>query len=290
MLTSYASLFHNATTLLGYSHDSDFSPRSRASVFGFVPLLSCSSLLHVKMPWKKQEKVADSAEDQVSPQDADVSAEVDSDADGGVTKEKNSKAFTPKKGKATPKRNEQERKHGVRRSAYTAPATPGEARKQRKELKASMSKEEYKAMKQRQKDEANRERRRANQRMMAGDEDYLMDRDKGPEKRFVRDWIDSRRYMMNFFLPLALLVIVIMIFGMSNPSIANLASLVMMVVFLIMIGEGIWLGRHINREVNERFPNNPHGKFSLGLYAFTRATMIRRLRTPAPQKQIGDSV
>ena len=145
-------------------------------------------------------------------------------------------------------------------------------------------------MKQRQKDEANRERRRANQRMMAGDEDYLMDRDKGPEKRFVRDWIDSRRYMMNFFLPLALLVIVIMIFGMSNPNIANLASLVMMVVFLIMIGEGIWLGRRINREVNERFPNNPHGKFSLGLYAFTRATMIRRLRTPAPQKQIGDSV
>lgn len=241
------------------------------------------------MPWKKQEKAADPAEDQVSPQDADTSTEVDSDADGGVTNDKTSKAFTPKKGKATPKRNEQERKHGVRRSAYTAPQTPGEARKQRKELKASMSKEEYKAMKQRQKDEANRERRRANQRMMAGDEDYLMDRDKGEVKRFVRDWVDSHRYMMNFFLPLALLVIVIMIFGMSNPSVANLASIVMMFVFLIMIGEGLWLGRRINGLVNERFPNNQHGKFSLGMYAFTRATMIRRLRTPAPQKQIGDS-
>ena len=257
----------------------------------------CSSLLHVKMPWTKQEK-------------ATATADVNSDANAGVDKkaapeaptvaaedvaedkaqEKTSKAYTPKKGKATPKRNEQERKHGVRRSAYTAPSTPGEARKQRKELKASMSKEEYKAMKQRKKDEANRERRRANERMMAGDENYLMDRDKGEEKRFVRNWVDSHRYMMNFFLPLAFLVIVIMIFGMSNPAVANMASIVMMFVFLIMIAEGLWLGRRVNREVNERYPNNPHSKFSLGIYAFTRAMMIRRLRTPAPQKQIGDSV
>ena len=89
----------------------------------------CSSLLHVKMPWTKQEK-------------ATATADVNSDANAGVDKkaapeaptvaaedvaedkaqEKTSKAYTPKKGKATPKRNEQERKHGVRRSAYTAPS------------------------------------------------------------------------------------------------------------------------------------------------------------------------
>lgn len=247
------------------------------------------------MPWTKQEKATTTA-DVVSDADegvAETEAETKAAAEtkgAAESQEKTSKAYTPKKGKATPKRNDQERKHGVRRSAYSAPKTPGEARKQRKELKASMSKEEYKAMKQRQRDEANRERRRANERMMAGDEDYMMDRDKGPEKRFVRDWVDSHRYLLNFFLPMAVFVIAIMIFGMSNPNVANLASLVMMVVFLIMLAEGLWLGRRVNREVNERFPDNPHGKFSLGMYAFTRATMIRRLRTPAPQKQVGDSV
>lgn len=205
-------------------------------------------------------------------------------------KTSNNKAFTPKKGRPTPKRNEVEREHGVRHEAYEAPTTPAEARKRRKELKASMSKEEYKAMKQRERDQAARERRRVNERMMAGDEKYLMARDKGPERRFVRDWVDSHRYLMNLFLPMTLIVIILMIIGVKNPQVANLASIVMMVIFLIMIGEGIWLARKLNRQVRERFPETTQGKFGIGIYAFTRATMIRRLRTPAPQKQPGDKV
>lgn len=205
-------------------------------------------------------------------------------------KTSNNKAFTPKKGRPTPKRNEVEREHGVRREAYEAPTTPAEARKRRKELKASMSKEEYKAMKQRERDQAARERRRVNERMMAGDEKYLMARDKGPERRFVRDWVDSHRYLMNLFLPMTLIVIILMIIGVKNPQVANLASIVMMVIFLIMIGEGIWLARKLNRQIRERFPETTQGKFGIGIYAFTRATMIRRLRTPAPQKQPGDKV
>lgn len=251
------------------------------------------------MPWKK-----DSTEGDQSASTSNAAAEhyaddrtVDAtqvtnenDASEHADPDHASKAFTPKKGRPTPKRNEVERQHGVRRTAYDAPTTPGQARKRRKELKASMSKAEYKAMKQRERDEKARERRKVNERMMAGEEAYLMDRDKGREKRFVRDWVDAHRYLMNLFLPMTLAVIVVMIFGMSNPNLANLASLVVMAIFLIMVVEGIVLGRRINREVNERFPDNTYGKFGLGFYAFTRATMIRRLRTPAPQKNVGDKV
>ncbi|WP_396021995.1 DUF3043 domain-containing protein [Corynebacterium falsenii] len=251
------------------------------------------------MPWKK-----DSTEGDQSASTSNAAAEhyaddrtVDAtqvtnenDASDHADSDHASKAFTPKKGRPTPKRNEVERQHGVRRTAYDAPTTPGQARKRRKELKASMSKAEYKAMKQRERDEKARERRKVNERMMAGEEAYLMDRDKGREKRFVRDWVDAHRYLMNLFLPMTLAVIVVMIFGMSNPNLANLASLVVMAIFLIMVVEGIVLGRRINREVNERFPDNTYGKFGLGFYAFTRATMIRRLRTPAPQKNVGDKV
>ncbi|MGP5659375.1 DUF3043 domain-containing protein [Corynebacterium falsenii] len=253
----------------------------------------------MKMPWKKDSTEGDqsaSTSNAAAAHYADdrtvdaTQVTNENDASDHADSDYASKAFTPKKGRPTPKRNEVERQHGVRRTAYDAPTTPGQARKRRKDLKASMSKAEYKAMKQRERDEKARERRKVNERMMAGEEAYLMDRDKGREKRFVRDWVDAHRYLMNLFLPMTLAVIVVMIFGMSNPNLANLASLVVMAIFLIMVVEGIVLGRRINREVNERFPDNSYGKFGLGFYAFTRATMIRRLRTPAPQKNVGDKV
>lgn len=233
------------------------------------------------MPWKKDETPASNAVEKPV---------VDANAPAAEPEQPTSKAYTPKKGRPTPKRNEVERQVGSRRAAYDAPATPGEARKRRKELKNSMSKEEYKAMKQRERDESARERRRINERMMAGDEEYLMARDKGPEKRFVRNWVDSRRFLMNFFLPMTFIVIIIMLLGMRNAALANLSSIVMIVIFAIMLAEGIIMGRRVNREVNARFRNNPHSKFGLGMYAFTRATMIRRMRTPAPQVNIGDTV
>ncbi len=207
-----------------------------------------------------------------------------------MTNNEPSKAKTPKKGRATPKRNDVERQHGVRKTSYTPPMTPAEARKRRKEQKNSMSKEEYKELKKRQREEYAQERRRNQERMMAGDEAYLLPRDKGKEKRFIRDFIDSRRFLMNMFLPLTFIVVLIMLVGTQQPAIANLASVVMLVIFVIMLVEGIWLGRRVNRLVNERFPDHPFGGWHLGMYAFTRATMIRKFRTPAPQKNIGDSI
>lgn len=240
------------------------------------------------MPWKKDEDAPSQATSKAVPASALTDEELT--ASPSDAEQQQSKAYTPKKGRPTPKRNEVEREVGVRKPAYDAPATPKEARARRKELKNSMSKSEYKEMKQRERDEEARVRRKANERMMAGDENFMMDRDKGPEKRFVRDWVDSHRYIMNFFLPMTFVVIVIMLLGMRNPTFANLSSIVMVAVFVIMIAEGLWLGRKINRMVNERYPSNPHSKFSLGMYAFTRATMIRRMRTPAPQKNVGDTV
>lgn len=242
----------------------------------------------MKLPWKNNESAADQQSSSLAARKVDA-ASIDDPSDQ-AKEAPVSAAFTPKKGKPTPKRNEVERQIGVRKTSFEAPATPAEARKRRKELKSSMSKEEYKAFKQRQRDEASRERRKVNERMMAGDEQYLMDRDKGPEKRFVRDYVDSRRFIMNFFLPLTFFVLIIMLVGTRNPEIANLSTIFMLVMFIIIVGEGVWVGRKINRMVSERFPDNPHGGFALGMYAFTRATMIRRFRTPAPQKNIGDSV
>jgi len=41
--------------------------------------------------------------------------------------------------------------------------------------------------------------------MRSGDERYLPPRDKGPARKFARDWVDSRRLPSQYFLPFSLL-------------------------------------------------------------------------------------
>lgn len=216
------------------------------------------------------------------------------DIDGAGEGESAPKGYTPKKGRPTPKRNEVERAAGVRRVHYDAPLTPKEAKQRRKDeknsLKNSMSKEEYKDAKRKARDDAAEKRRKANERMMAGDPDYLLARDQGKEKLLVRNYVDSHRYLMNYFLPIALIVVVVMIIGTQIPVLANLLSLFMLAVIVILLIEGYFLGRKTNKLVQERYPDNTFGKWAIGFYSFTRATMIRKMRTPAPQVNIGDPV
>ena len=61
-------------------------------------------------------------------------------------------------------------------------------------------------------------------------------------------------------------------------------------ILILMVIEGIILGRKVNRLVREKYPDTTLGKFGLGMYAFGRATMIRKMRNPAPQVEIGEDV
>lgn len=204
------------------------------------------------------------------------------------------KGHTPKKGRPTPRRNDVERATGVRRVHYDAPLTAKEARQRKKDeknsLKDSMSKEEYKEAKRKARDDAAEKRRQANERMMAGDPAYLLPRDQGKEKLLVRNYVDAHRYLMNYFLPIALIVVVVMIIGTQFALLANILSVFMMAVILVLLVEGYFLGRRTNKLVRERYPDTTFGKFAIGFYSFTRATMIRKMRTPAPQVNIGDQV
>lgn len=240
----------------------------------------CSSLWSVKLPWNR---------------DADTAGDATADNAPGEFKDTFEdaalpKGQTPKKGRPTPKRNEVERSAGTRRAHYDAPLTPKEARERRKAEKDSMTKEEFKAKKRREREEATAARRKANERMMSGDPNYLLPRDQGKEKQFVRNYIDSRRYMMNLFLPIALVVVLVMIIGMRAPQVANYVSLAMLVIIVVLVVEGLFVGRKVNRLVDERFPDRAFGRWAIGFYAFTRATMVRKMRTPAPQVNIGDTV
>lgn len=180
------------------------------------------------------------------------------------------RGYTPGKGRPTPKRRESE---GRRRGPMPPPPrTQREAMKRNKVTKEDRRK-------------AAAERR---ERMAAGDDRYLMPRDKGPVRKYARDLVDSRRHLLGLFMPLALVVLVAMLSPV--PAVQYYAAPATMAVLLIMALEGIFLGRQVVKQVRARFPDAPDRTLSLGWYAFVRASQIRRLRIPKPQVKPGESV
>lgn len=177
---------------------------------------------------------------------------------------------TAGKGRPTPSRREAEgRKRGP------APPPPRTQREALRRMRGS-------------KDERRSAAADRRERMLAGDEKYLLARDRGPVKAYVRDLVDSRRHLAGAFMPLALLVIVVIL--VPSPFVQQYVSLVSMAMLLAIIVEGVLLGRTVTRRVRERFPDTSDSGASLGFYAMTRATQLRRLRVPKPRIDRGDPV
>lgn len=170
---------------------------------------------------------------------------------------------TAGKGRPTPSRREAE---GRRRGP-----TPPPPRTQREALRRMRS----------TKQERRRKSATRRERMLAGDERYLLPRDRGADKAYARDLVDSRRHVMSLFMPLAAFVLLGVF--MPFPAFRQFTSLLTTAMLLTMLMEGYLLGRLVNRRVRERFPGIRASRIGLGFYAFTRATQIRRLRVPKPR-------
>jgi hypothetical protein len=180
---------------------------------------------------------------------------------------------TPGKGRPTPKRRDAETRR--RGPAPPPPKTQREAMKLAKQNRGSRA--------ERRKEAADRRAR-----MMAGDNSALMPRDRGPVKAFVRDAVDARRHVIGLFMPLAGLVFISLV--LPIPQIQQMFSLFCIAMMASMVLEGVLLGRRITRQVRERFPKEEIVGFSIGWYAFTRASQLRKLRVPKPRVNIGDAV
>jgi hypothetical protein len=190
---------------------------------------------------------------------------------------------TAPKGRPTPKRNEAARRRGP---VAPAPMTSAEARKRRKELGGpKLSKEERRAEKSARR--ADMSERRA--KMMSGEEGYLLPRDKGPVRRYARDIVDARRNVLGLFMPAALGLIFVML-AVPSVEVQRLLSPAMLVLVLIMIIDGVFVGRRVNKLVNAKYPDNIESGWKLGFYAASRASQLRRMRAPRPQVERGDKV
>lgn len=187
---------------------------------------------------------------------------------------------TAPKGRPTPKRNESTKRRGP---IAPAPATAAEARKRRKDLRSTMTKEEKKADKLKRRAEMGQRR----ERMMAGEEAYLLPRDQGPIRRYARDIVDSRRNVLGLFMPSALLLLFIML---AMPKVQILISPAMLVLMLIMFIDAIFLARKVNKAVDAKFPESTETHFKIGMYAASRASQMRRMRAPRPAVSLGTKI
>ncbi|HZU47027.1 MAG TPA: DUF3043 domain-containing protein [Mycobacterium sp.] len=187
---------------------------------------------------------------------------------------------TAPKGRPTPKRDTARRRGPV----APAPMTAAEARARRKAMaRAKLTREERRADKAARR-AAMTERR---ERMMAGEEGYLLPRDRGPVRRFVRDIVDARRNALGLFMP-ATLTLLFMMFAV--PQLQMYMSPAMMLLMVVMAIDGVILGRKVANRVDEKFPGNTESRWKLGWYAFGRASQLRRMRAPRPQVKRGSRV
>jgi hypothetical protein len=175
------------------------------------------------------------------------------------------KSYTAKKGDVTPKRVV-----AGRRVAAAAPANRKEALQRSRE-------------KQRQ----DRAEQRAG--MMAGDERYLLARDRGPIRAIARDVIDSRHNVGTIFI-FALVAILVGSFQGMPSQLQAAANLLFVLMIVVLLLDTALVFRRIRRLARERVPNATERWASLYFYTVMRAISFRPMRVPKPRVKVGDQI
>ncbi|WP_158604445.1 DUF3043 domain-containing protein [Nocardioides mangrovicus] len=124
------------------------------------------------------------------------------------------------------------------------------------------------------------------QGMRSGDERFLMERDKGPVKRFVRDYVDSRLSFMEFLLPV---LVVIMVLQFTRvQSLMQLSNGLWTASIVLLLVDVALLNFRLGREIKRRFPDGDTRGWRF--YALMRSIQLRVLRMPKPQRKVREKL
>jgi hypothetical protein len=158
---------------------------------------------------------------------------------------------------------------------------PTPSRKEREQarirpLVGDRSKEAKQAERQRIREE----RVKAREGMMAGDERYLTLRDRGPQRKYVRDLVDARFTAGEMVLP-ALFIVVLATF--VNSYLVQLITLFSMWGLFGIVAIDAWfVSRMVKKRVAKKFGAD-RMEGGLGWYGAMRSIQMRALRIPKPQ-------
>ena len=165
------------------------------------------------------------------------------------------------KGHATPTRKERE-------AARKRPLVPADRKEAARQARAKSSDA--------------RERARAG--MAAGDDRYLTARDKGPQRRFVRDYVDARFNIGEYMIPVMLIVLILSFLPIQAMQLYGIV--VLWAFFIIAVIDCIVLSMRVQGKIARKFGAS---KVERGLrwYAAMRALQLRMIRLPKPQVKRG---
>lgn len=150
-------------------------------------------------------------------------------------------------------------------------------------VKQPRTRKEQSAAQRKQRSESSKTVRQA---MRDGDERYFPARDKGPVRRFIRDYVDARFSMIELVIPLLLIT---MILGYSgNPSLAQWGNTLLLVIVIVVLFDMFWLRFRLRRELARRFPDK--SLKGTTYYAITRAMQMKFMRLPKPRVKIGQAL
>jgi hypothetical protein len=175
------------------------------------------------------------------------------------------------KGRPTPSRREAESRN--RRPVVGAAPVP-----------AGASRAERKAARKAQRERMAADRAKAREALVTGDERYLPVRDKGPVRRFARDYVDARRNLGEYMLPTVLVVLAV---GIIPSDAVKAATFFMLYgLMLVVILDSFLLRRKVQRLAVEKFGDEKAR--GVGGYAMMRALQLRRTRLPRPMVKRGE--
>jgi hypothetical protein len=168
------------------------------------------------------------------------------------------------KGRPTPKRRQAE---AARKQRLTPPKTRKEASAMRRERIAKQRQEMRQAMK-------------------TGDDRGLPARDRGKAKRLARDFVDSRRTVGEFLIPLVAFAFFLGL--VRSPTAVYLSQVLLLSIALSAAVTSWLLVRRFKRLLADRLPDEPTR--GIGRYIVMRSWQMRRLRLPKPQVKVGTKV
>ncbi|MBE9404466.1 DUF3043 domain-containing protein [Brachybacterium sp. p3-SID1565] len=175
------------------------------------------------------------------------------------------------------------------------PGSKGRPTRSRREAEAARRRPlvvtDRKEARRRDRERSQRERMNAQQALMTGDEKNMPIQHRGPERRLVRDVVDSRRNLAEIFFPVALaFMLVALVLPLVRPDLYMVMSTGMIIVLwggiIACVVDSVFLRKRLRAVLTERFGDVERGLVGYGIM---RSIQIRRWRLPRPMIKHGEA-
>lgn len=170
----------------------------------------------------------------------------------------NTDSISNGKGRATPTRKERE-------AANLRPLVSSDRKAGNKASRAKM----------------NEAREKARVGMANGDEKFLPMKDKGAQRRYIRDYVDARWSVGELIIPMMFLVIILTVIFEKN-AMGSVAIFLLWGFFLVAVIDCIIAGLLIQRKLTAKYGAEKVQKGNRW-YTAMRALQLRPMRLPKPQ-------